>query len=45
MLEKGEGVESAPIQPPMHIYHMTHADAVAIIAYLRSLPRPMPAAR
>lgn len=37
VLEKGIGPNGAPIRPPMHIYHMNHADAVAIIAYLRSL--------
>lgn len=42
VLEKGEGAGGAPIQPPMHIYHMKHSDAAAIIAYLRSLPRPLP---
>jgi mono/diheme cytochrome c family protein len=38
VLEMGEGAGPAPLQPPMHIYHMNHADAQAIIAYLRSLP-------
>lgn len=38
VLEKGEGAGQTPIQPPMHIYHMNHSDATAIIAYLRSLP-------
>jgi len=28
---------SGPIQPPMHIYHLNHSDAKAIVAYLRSL--------
>lgn len=37
VLEKGIGPNGAPIRPPMHIYHMNHADAAAIIAYLRSL--------
>lgn len=37
VLEKGIGPNGAPIRPPMHIYHMSHADAIAIIAYLRSL--------
>jgi len=40
VLEKGVGASGQALQPPMHIYHMTHADAVAIIAYLRSLPSP-----
>lgn len=38
ILEKGIGANNEPIRPPMHIYHMKHEDAVAIIAYLRSLP-------
>jgi mono/diheme cytochrome c family protein len=38
ILEKGVGPNGLTIQPPMHIYHMNHADAQAIIAYLRSLP-------
>ncbi len=38
ILEQGVGPNGLPIQPPMHIYHMNHADAQAIIAYLRSLP-------
>ena len=37
ILEQGVGPNGLPIQPPMHIYHMSHADAQAIIAYLRSL--------
>lgn len=37
VLEKGIGPNGAPIRPPMHIYHMSPADADAIIAYLRSL--------
>lgn len=37
VLEKSIGPNGAPIRPPMHLYHMDHADAVAIIAYLRSL--------
>ncbi|MGH9727326.1 MAG: hypothetical protein ACRD4V_01890 [Candidatus Acidiferrales bacterium] len=36
ILERGKGPNGAPIRPPMHIYHMTHADADVIIAYLRS---------
>jgi mono/diheme cytochrome c family protein len=38
ILERGIGPDGLPIQPPMHIYHMNHADAQAVIAYLRSLP-------
>ena len=38
VLEKGQSAGgSGPIQPPMHIYHLNHTDAKAIIAYLRSL--------
>jgi mono/diheme cytochrome c family protein len=40
VLEMGEGINGRQINPPMHIYHMTHADAQAIVAYLRSLPTP-----
>jgi len=39
VLEKGTGPEGETLRPPMHIYHMDHADARAIIAYLKSLPR------
>ena len=39
ILEKGTGPEGEELRPPMHIYHMKHEDAVAIIAYLKSLPR------
>ena len=39
ILEKGTGPEGETLRPPMHIYHMSQADAKAIIAYLRSLPR------
>lgn len=42
ILENGVGPNGLPIQPPMHIYHMNHADAVDIIAYLRSLPSSYP---
>jgi mono/diheme cytochrome c family protein len=42
ILEHGVGPNGLPIQPPMHIYHMNHADAEAIIAYLRSLPGGYP---
>ncbi len=39
VLEKGERANGGgTVQPPMHIYHMNHSDAHAIIAYLRSLP-------
>lgn len=39
VLEKGTGPEGETLRPPMHIYHMSQADARAIIAYLRSLPQ------
>jgi mono/diheme cytochrome c family protein len=42
ILEKGVGPNGLQIQPPMHIYHMNHADAQAVIAYLRSLPGAYP---
>ena len=38
VLERGMGPNGETIRQPMHIYHMSHADAQAIIAYLRSLP-------
>lgn len=38
ILEKGIGPEGETLRPPMHIYHMHHDDARAIIAYLKSLP-------
>ena len=42
ILENGIGPNGLAIQPPMHIYHMTPADAQAVIAYLRSLPSAYP---
>ena len=42
ILEKGVGPNGLAIQPPMHIYHLNHADAQAVIAYLRSLPGGYP---
>lgn len=38
VLERGIGPEGETLRPPMHIYHMSHEDAKAIIAYLKSLP-------
>jgi mono/diheme cytochrome c family protein len=38
VLEKGTGPQGEEIRPPMHIYHMKHEDAKAIIAYLKSIP-------
>ena len=37
IMERGLTPQGAPIRPPMHVYHMTHEDALAIVAYLRSL--------
>jgi mono/diheme cytochrome c family protein len=45
ILEKGIGPNGLQLQPPMHIYHMTHADAQAVIAYLRSLSGAYPQAQ
>ena len=39
VLEKGTGPQGEVLRPPMHIYHLKHEDAKAIIAYLKSLPR------
>jgi mono/diheme cytochrome c family protein len=38
ILERGIGTNGNSIQPPMFSYHLNHADAMAIVAYLRSLP-------
>lgn len=38
VLEQGTGPEGEGLRPPMHIYHMKHEDAKAIVAYLKSLP-------
>jgi hypothetical protein len=38
IFEKGRGPNGANLRPPMHVYHMSHEDALAIVAYLRSLP-------
>lgn len=40
VLEMGQAANGRAIQPPMHIYHLNHTDAQAIVAYLRSLPSP-----
>jgi hypothetical protein len=37
VLEKGLQPTGRPIRPPMHVFHMSHEDATAVIAYLRSL--------
>jgi mono/diheme cytochrome c family protein len=39
ILEQGIGPNGLPIHPPMHTYHLTHDDAIAVIAYLRTVPR------
>lgn len=39
VLERGVGTNGLPILPPMHRFHLHHEDALAVIAYLRSLPR------
>jgi mono/diheme cytochrome c family protein len=38
ILEQGRDPNGEVIRPPMHIYHLNHEDAVAIIAYLKSVP-------
>ena len=38
VLEKGLQPTGREIRPPMHLYHMNHDDAMAIVAYLKSLP-------
>jgi hypothetical protein len=37
ILEKGLQPDGRPIRPPMHVFHMSHEDAMAVVAYLRSL--------
>ncbi len=39
VLEKRTGPQGETLRPAMHIDHMKHEDAKAIIAYLKSLPR------
>lgn len=39
VLERGVGTNNLPVLPPMHRFHLHHEDALAVIAYLRSLPR------
>jgi len=38
VLENGTGPNGEALRAPMHIYHLTHSDALAIVAYLKSLP-------
>jgi mono/diheme cytochrome c family protein len=40
VLEKAQAANGREIQPPMHLYHLNHGDALSVIAYLRSLPTP-----
>ena|SRR6516165_1905087 len=37
ILETGLDPGGKPVRPPMHIYHLSHEDAAAIVAYLKSL--------
>jgi len=39
VLEKGTGPQGEVLRPPMHIYHVKHEDAKAIIVYLSSSRR------
>ena len=39
VLEQGTGPQGEALRPPMHIYHMNHEDAKAIVSYLSSLQR------
>ena len=38
ILETGIGPDGRPVRPPMHTYHLSHEDASAIVAYLKSFP-------
>lgn len=38
ILEQGIGPNGLTLRQPMHSYHLKHEDAVAIIAYLKTLP-------
>lgn len=42
ILESGETPTGVPLRPPMPPYRMNHDDAVAVVAYLRSLARQTP---
>ena len=37
ILEQAIGPNGLPLRQPMHQYHLKHEDAVAIIAYLKTL--------
>jgi hypothetical protein len=38
VLETGLDPGGRPVRPPMHVYHLSHEDAAAIVAYLKVLP-------
>src|SRR6202451_1592655 len=38
ILEQGRDPNGEVIRPPLHLYQLNHEDAVAIIAYLKSVP-------
>jgi len=38
ILETGLDPGGKPVRPPMHVYHLSHEDVAAIVAYLKSLP-------
>jgi hypothetical protein len=38
ILETGLDPSGKPVRPPMHVYHLSHQDAAAIVAYLKTLP-------
>lgn len=38
ILETGLDPGGRPVRPPMHVYHLSHEDAAAIVAYLKALP-------
>ena len=40
LLETGLAPHGKPLRPPMPMYQMSREDAAAVIAYLKSLPRP-----
>jgi mono/diheme cytochrome c family protein len=37
ILEKGLQPNGRAIRPPMHVFHMNHEDAMAIVAYLKTV--------
>jgi mono/diheme cytochrome c family protein len=38
VLETGLDPGGKPVRAPMHVYHLSHEDAAAIVAYLKALP-------